>query len=122
MHDFFLFSKGFLANANISYFWIINGTNYGSTNDTSFEYAFNTPSVSHVEAWTYATLPNPNTENKQCKNINYHGNKSVFKNDTPNRMCTSLGMSKNAEFRTEIDSRIPMTHVKHEGKFILNYR
>ena len=116
MPKIILFSTGFLSNANISYFWIINGTNYGSTNDTSFEYAFNTPSVSHVEAWTYATLPNPNIKNKQCNNINYHSHDTVLRNNTSNGMCASLGMSKNAEFRTEIDARIPMTYVKHEGK------
>ena len=46
----------------MSYYWFINDTNYGSTNDTYFEYTFSSPGVSIVEVMVLAKIANPDNE------------------------------------------------------------
>ena len=112
----YLFETGFLSEANISYFWFINDTNYGSSNDSSFEYSFNLPSKSILEAFVYAKIPIPN--HSAHHNNEYSGATLGSKNHTQWRhpSVSSAFIAKNARFQTTIEAKIPMNNLVHKGK------
>ena len=114
-----LFKTDFLSNANISYFWFINGTNYGSTNGSSFEYNLKIPSVSQIEAFVYTYIPEKMSKLQELE-IERNRSYEFFKNYSAryNELTESSPMIYN-RFSTYVNARTPMTYIKHTGKSYL---
>ena len=107
---------GFLSNMNISYFWFFNGTNYGSSNDSSYEKALTEPSLTLVEAFVYAYVPNKLSNLQALKIMENNASYEYFKNYTPmNSSLTSISTTRFNKFSTNVDARTPMTSIKHTG-------
>ena len=113
--------QGFLCNADttMSYYWFINDTNYGSTNDTSFEYTFSDPGLSTVEVLVLAKIANPD----KVRSIESSKDNDSFENTVRNSSSfkevsrlESPPFVKNGLFRKHIDSRSPITTFNYTGK------
>ena len=104
----------------MSYYWFINDTNYGSTNDTSFEYTFSNPGLSTVEVLVLAKIANP--DNKRLGETNRKN--EIFERTVRNTSSLteisrleSPPFVKNGLFRKRLDARNPMTYVNYTGMF-----
>ena len=103
----------------MSYYWFINDTNYGSTNDTSFEYTFSDPGLSTVEVLVLAKIANPD----KVRSIESSKDNDSFENTVRNSSSfkevsrlESPPFVKNGLFRKHIDSRSPLTTFNYTGK------
>ena len=105
----------------MSYYWFINDTNYGSTNDTYFEYTFSSPGVSIVEVMVLAKIANPdNGKLSETDRLNEIYENSV-RNSSTTQQAASLELPplvKNGLFRKHLDARNPMTKVEYNGKYV----
>ena len=115
---------GFLCNedTDMSYYWFINDTNYGSTNDTSFEYTFSNPGISTIEVLVLAKIANPDNKAVLETTRNNELFESSVRNTSSLREISRMESPpfvKNGLFRTNLDSRDPMTYVNYTGKFFL---
>ena len=89
---------------DIDYYWLVNGTNYGATNGTLFEYNIEDPSVTQFEAFVIAYFPNKlsNVRSQQIakENVSYEN----FKTHSPMNDDTR----RSNRFSTKVDARTPM--------------
>ena len=114
----FILHPGFLALANIGYYWFINGTNYGSTDDASFEYEFKLTGTSHIEVLVVAKL------DKSKNNATTMHKNRILSKLSPDDGITKFNFSsivlqpadKEGRFVTHVDARNPMTKVEYTGK------
>ena len=105
----------------MSYYWFINETNYGSTDDTSFEYTFSSPGLSTVEVMVLAKIANPANDRLLETNRKAEMFEAKVRNSTSMRHLASLESPpfvKNGLFRKRLDARDPMTAVNYEGTLI----
>ena len=119
----FCYCLGFLCeeSTSMSYYWFINDTNYGSTNDTSFEYTFSSPGLSTVEVMVLAKIANPDNDRLLETNKNNELFETSVRNSSSLQQIASLQSPpfvKNGLFRKRLDARLPMTEINYEGKFI----
>ena len=102
----------------MSYYWFINDTNYGSTNDTSFEYTFSNPGISTIEVLVLAKIANPDNKAVHETNRNTELFESSVRNTSSLREISRFDAPpfvKNGLFRTNLDSRDPMTYINYTG-------
>ena len=103
----------------MSYYWFINDTNYGSTNDTSFEYTFSDPGLSTVEVLVLAKIANPGNEPSLETKRRNAVFESTVRNSSSLKAISRLESPpfvKNGLFRKRLDSRNPMTKVNYTGR------
>ena len=115
---------GFLCNedTDMSYYWFINDTNYGSTNDTSFDYTFSSPGISTIEVLVLAKIANPDNNAIQETNRNNELFESSVRNTSSLKAISRLDSPpfvKNGLFRIRLDSREPMTYVNYTGNIFI---
>ena len=104
----------------MSYYWFINDTNYGSTNDTSFQYAFSDPALSTLEVLVLAKIANPNNDRTLVESNRIY--ESSVRNSSSLKEISRLESPpfvKNGLFRKHLDARNPMTYVNYSGKYNL---
>ena len=104
----------------MSYYWFINDTNYGSTNDTSFQYAFSDPALSTLEVLVLAKIANPNNDLTLVESNRIY--ESSVRNSSSLKEISRLESPpfvKNGLFRKHLDARNPMTYVNYSGKYDL---
>ena len=121
----FLSDTGFLCNedTDMSYYWFINDTNYGSTNDTSFDYTFSSPGISTIEVMVLAKIANPDNKAVQQTIKNNELFESSVRNTSSLKEISRLDSPpfvKNGLFRIRLDSREPMTYVNYTGNISLD--
>lgn len=116
----------FLCNedTSMSYYWFINDTNYGSTNDTSFEYTFSDPGLSTVEVLVLAKIANPGN----APSLENERRSAMFESSVRNSSSLkaisrleSPPFVKNGLFRKRLDSRNPMSKVNYTGDVYLKH-
>ena len=117
---YFLYDSGFLCNedTDMSYYWFINDTNYGSTNDTSFEYTFSNPGISTIEVLVLAKIANPDNKAIRETNRNNELFESSVRNTSSLKAISRLESPpfvKNGLFRINLDARDPMTNINYIG-------
>ena len=117
---YFLTDSGFLCNedTDMSYYWFINDTNYGSTNDTSFEYTFSNPGISTIEVLVLAKIANPDNKAIRETNRNNELFESSVRNTSSLKAISRLESPpfvKNGLFRINLDARDPMTNINYTG-------
>jgi len=111
-------------DTTMSYYWFINDTNYGSTNDTSFEYTFSDPGLSTVEVLVLAKIANPNNDRSLENNRKNTIYESSVRNSSSLKEISRLESPpfvKNGLFRKRLDARDPMANVNYSGDVYLKH-
>ena len=107
---------GFFSEASFSYFWFINGTNYGSSD--AFEYQFRSPFVSLIEVFIQATVEVLDIDGPHQLGINETIDRRSNNNVTFGKLNATEMSSvyKDGRFILKVESRNPMTNVEYTGE------
>ena len=100
--------SNFLKNASMTYYWFINETNFGPSNDNLFNYTFKVPNYYTIEAIVLAQISGePLNLLKSDTNLTSLKPKDLAHQAPPH---VKTGM-----FHLTVESRKPMTHMNFSG-------
>lgn len=109
--------SGFLKDAVMTYFYFVNDTNYGPSDNDTFTYQFTNPGRSTVEAMVMAKVAGDNNPSPPTVN-----------NTAEIRSLTSAQLRakappyvKTGVLRTHVDSRTPITYLNETGETWLTH-
>lgn len=116
LHD----PSGFLDGAVMQYFWFINDTNYGPTENSSFYYTFSSPGLSTAEVMVLAKVggdPEVSALNGFWRNASelVRSATSLSKTKLNPPVPTVPPYVKSGVFRTVIESRTPISVLNATG-------
>lgn len=108
--------EGFLNEAVLQYFWFVNDTNYGPSENDTFTYRFKHPGYSTVEAMVMAKIAGTLDDDKDDSLIFKHSDSEKVKSLTSDQLTRSAPpYVKTGVFRNHIESRTPITRLNHTG-------
>jgi len=100
--------SNFLKNASMTYYWFINETNFGPSNDNLFNYTFKVPNYYTIEAIVLAQISGePLNLLKSDTNLTSLKPKEL-QHQAPPHVKTGM-------FHLTVESRVPMTHMNFSG-------